>query len=104
MKFYKNLSFWLIISYLAFMFYRTPGISDGLILIALSSLYGFQLHLDFKREERPRRDEEFEEVRKQLDIEQAKLTLENLKEQQVRQAELRVARNKAEQNERQFTF
>ncbi|MHA1670938.1 MAG: hypothetical protein ACTSV5_10240 [Promethearchaeota archaeon] len=44
-----NLPFFLLLSFIIYCgFFKTPAIADGLIAIALSGLYGWQLFLNFK--------------------------------------------------------
>ena len=81
MKLYKTLSTCLLVPYLAFMFYRTPQLSDAFIIIALVCLSGFERYMIRMEARDPRRSTEIDELRDKLEIESIKSTIQNLEVQ-----------------------
>jgi len=104
-KLIKTISFWLLTLYTAYMFYRTPSISDSIIILALAGLYGFELYLIRLQDLDPVLDPEYQKLKEQYDLEALKLSVENTKMQQAKQAELAAARNSiGSHNEKRFSF
>lgn len=101
---YKKISMWLFLAYTSFMFYRSPEFSDALIILGLASLYAFELFLERSREKDPKVDEEFEKFKRDAELENLKLTVEQLKEERIRRAELRSVKNEELKNGPKFVF
>lgn len=61
-----NLPAILLLSYLVFMFFRKPDISDTFILIALSSAYCFHVWVEFKKSTTMLKNDDFEDLHKSI--------------------------------------
>ena len=101
---HKKFSFWLILAYSTYSIIYPYSFSNALVLIALVALYGFEIYLDRQREKDPKEDKEFKKLRDEIELENMKLTLENLRTEQVRRAEMKAAREEAGVNGARFTF
>ena len=101
----KFISFWLLFLYVASLFIKIPDISDSFIVLGLCSLYGFELWLDRQREKDPKENIELKELKESLEIEGLKLSIENIKLQQVKQSQMRAAQSElGESGDKKFIF
>lgn len=101
---FKKFSFWLILAYTLFTFLYVESFSNSLVIISLVCLYGFELYLDRCREKDPKVDENYEKMRTEIELENLKLSLENMKDEKVRRAEMRAAREKGGVDGSKFIF
>ena len=70
-----NLPFFLLLSFIGFCFYKTPGISEAIISVALSCLYGFQVFMDRKFKPQVMTDDMKELQKLQYELEKEKLNV-----------------------------
>jgi hypothetical protein len=72
------------------MIYKTPSLSDSLIVIALSSLTGLVIYLNKKFEKK--NVTEVDKLEEQLKIERLKLNIDQIKENSLREKAIRDSR------------
>lgn len=68
---YKLFTPWLLLSYVAFCLYRTPEISDSVIVVAIATLTGFELFFKskmdfFLKTIEKNKDNELDELNREL--------------------------------------
>ena len=78
--------------YASVMIYKTPTISDAIIVAALSGLAGFLVYLSCKFQTNEVEETELSKLEKELQLERAKLSIEQLKEASLREKALRDSR------------
>ncbi len=74
------------------MLWKTPTISDAIIVSALSSVVGFVSYLSVKYIAVPTKNNELTKLEEELKVERLKLSIDQLKENAVREKALRDAR------------
>lgn len=78
--------------YAAFMIYKTPNLSDAIIVASLSGLSGFIVHLVNKYAPIKKEVSELSKIEEELKLERAKLHIDQLKEAALRDKSARDSR------------
>lgn len=104
MKIFKKPFFWVITSYVAFMLYKTPEISDSLIIIALCAILGFTEYLEFRSSMLPSNNTDLDKLREELDKERLKVLINQTKHEAVRQNAMLDDKNSGGLGEKRFVF
>jgi hypothetical protein len=78
--------------YSSFMLWKTPTLSDAIIVAALSSVVGFVSYLSLKYIGQPEQNKELTKLEEELKVERLKLSIEQIRENAVREKALRDAR------------
>jgi hypothetical protein len=79
MKLHQNLSAYLLVSYLSYMFYRTPQLSDSFIVLGLCALFGFERYMARLESKDPQYNPKAQALRDELELEQIEATIERVK-------------------------
>ena len=104
MKVFKSVPLWLLICYLLFLPVKLPEIADSIIVVALTSLYAFEMYLNRQRETDVKVSQNILDLKQELELEQLKVSVENARDFQVQQAEKRAARQTQSENPSKIFF
>lgn len=105
MKILKSPIFLLILSYSLFMLYKTPMISDSIILIGLCSLLGFDKYLEFKKTTiKNSSNTNSEKLRDELEQERLRILINQAKNDAARQTAAQDEKNAGGINGKRFVF
>lgn len=102
----KNPFFWLLTIYTTLMLYKTPTISDSLIVISIASILIFQKYFLSKKELNSlgRPDDELSNLQRELEKERLKMTINQIKFESSRQQAMQDEKNAGGTDGRKYVF